>query len=154
MATKDSDSVDLDRLYRDERSGLIRLAFMLVGSLEVAEDVFHDAVSSVTPKLSSIDQPGAYLRRAVINAANASHRKTRSIPDLPEPIPTFLDSEAIELWHSIQALDYRRRAAIVLRYYVDLPVGEIAEHMDCSVDAVSSLLYRALADLRKDLDDE
>jgi DNA-directed RNA polymerase specialized sigma24 family protein len=46
----------------------------------------------------------------------------------------------------------RRRAALVLRYYEDLPVGEIARLLDCQPGTVSSLLHRGLADLRKVLD--
>ena len=143
-----------DELYRRERPGLLRLAFLLVGSVEAAEDVFHDAVASVAPHLDSADKPGAYLRSAVVNAANMWHRKAdRSLPEPTDPVVEGLDDRTVELWQTVNLLTERRRTAVVLRYYLDLPVKEIAEHMDCAPGTVSSLLHRAMADMRKELGD-
>lgn len=49
---------------------------------------------------------------------------------------------------ALRRLPYRQRAAVVLRYYADLPEAEIAEALGCRVPAVKSLLHRALKDLR------
>jgi RNA polymerase sigma factor (sigma-70 family) len=54
-----------------------------------------------------------------------------------------------EMRGAIAALPARQRAALVLRFYEDLPEGEIAELLHCSVSAVKSLLHRAVGDLRK-----
>ncbi len=45
----------------------------------------------------------------------------------------------------------RRRTAVLLRYWVDLPVTEIADWMDCAPSTVSSLLNRAYRDLEEHL---
>jgi RNA polymerase sigma factor (sigma-70 family) len=60
--------------------------------------------------------------------------------------------ELDELWTVLAGLAPRRRAAVVLRYYEDLPVTEIARLLDCRPGTVSSLLHRGLADLREVLD--
>jgi RNA polymerase sigma factor (sigma-70 family) len=48
-------------------------------------------------------------------------------------------------------LAQRQRVAVVLRYYADLPLAEIAEAMGCSVGTVKSTLHAALGRLRVDL---
>jgi RNA polymerase sigma factor (sigma-70 family) len=65
-----------------------------------------------------------------------------------------LGESALELWAALRTLSERRRTAMVLRYWVDLPVNEIADAMDCRPGTVSSLLHRGLADLRKELADD
>jgi DNA-directed RNA polymerase specialized sigma24 family protein len=42
----------------------------------------------------------------------------------------------------------RQRAAVVLRYYDDLPEQRVAEILGCSVPAARSLVFRAMETLR------
>jgi RNA polymerase sigma factor (sigma-70 family) len=147
-------SVDVDALYLDERPGLVRLAFLLTGSSETAEDVVQDAFERCLSRLDRVDKPGAYLRTAVVNGARSKMRRERSAPVLPAPMAAELGESALELWAALRTLSERRRTAIVLRYWVDLPVTEIADAMDCRPGTVSSLLHRGLADLRKELADD
>ena len=65
-----------------------------------------------------------------------------------------LDTRQIEIWEALQTLTERRRTALILRYYVDLPVGEIAELLECEPSSASSLLHPGLADLREELRDD
>ena len=53
-----------------------------------------------------------------------------------------------ELWTALQAIDWRKRAAIVLRLYEDLPERRVAELLGCRPGTVRSLLSRGLAELR------
>ena len=48
----------------------------------------------------------------------------------------------------------RQRTAVVLRYYADLPLADVAEVMGVAVGTVKSTLHAALASLRIDLEDE
>ena len=63
------DSVDdaMVALFHAERDGLVRMATLMVGSAAIAEEVVQDAFAGVAPRWESIDQPGAYLRRSVVN---------------------------------------------------------------------------------------
>ncbi|MFA9565825.1 MAG: sigma factor [Acidimicrobiales bacterium] len=113
--------VDVDALYLDERSGLVRLAFLLTGSSETAEDVVQDAFERSLSRLDRVDKPGAYLRTAVVNGARSKMRRERSAPVLPAPIAAELGESALELWAALRTLSERRRTAMVLRYWADLP---------------------------------
>ena len=56
---------------------------------------------------------------------------------------------ADELLDAVDALPFRQRAVLVLRYYRDLSEGEIADALGCRPGTVKSLATRALDQLRK-----
>jgi len=63
-----------------------------------------------------------------------------------------LPPEVDETWEVLNRLPARRRTALVLRYYLDLPVGEIAVLMDARPSTVRSLIKRGLESLRRRLE--
>ena len=123
-----------DDLYREARPRLIRLAWLLVGTRGVAEEVVQDAFLAVHQRWSSLDNPGGYLRRAVVNGClswrRRSAREQRSLARLGEPPPTG-DPAVDAMWDAIGRLGPERRAVVVLRYWADRPHREIAAILDC-----------------------
>jgi RNA polymerase sigma-70 factor (sigma-E family) len=136
-------------LYRAEHQPMVRLAFLLTGGDPAAEELVHDAFLSVHRRWDRIDNPGAYLRVAVVNACR-SHQRRRAVRErlLPRRASFVVDAPD-ELSDAIGKLPERQRAAVVLRYFADLPEAEIAMLLDCGVSAVKSLLHRALGSLRE-----
>jgi RNA polymerase sigma factor (sigma-70 family) len=109
----------------------------------------------VTRRWDQLDNPAGFLRTVLVNRCRNHRRRLgvgrRRLP--PPPRLTVEDPDLDETWQTLAALPERRRAALVLRYYEDLPVHEIAVLLGCRPGAVSSLLHRGLADLRKVLTD-
>lgn len=132
---------------------MIRLAWLLVGSRAVAEEVVHDAFLVVHQRWHAIDNPGGYLRRTVVNESSRWRRRRdrehHLLAVVGEPPPTG-DASIDTMWDAIQRLRPERRAVVVLRYWADLPHAEIAELLDCPIATVRTRLHRALADLRKE----
>ena len=64
-------------LLRDELDRLVRFAYFIVGDRDLAEDVTAEAIERVLPhwRRGGIDEPMAYLRRAVVNVAANRHRR-------------------------------------------------------------------------------
>jgi len=142
-------------LYRSERASAIGLATALVGDRSIAEEIVQDAFVELSRRWARLDNPAAYLRTALVNRSRSHHRRRTIRRREPPPLPQLVDEPAsLELWSVLAGLPHRRRVALVLRYYVDLPVTEIAELMACRPGTVSSLLHRGLPDLRKVLTDE
>jgi len=54
---------------------------------------------------------------------------------------------------ALQALPPRYRDALVLRYYFDLRVEDVAEVLGCPVGTAKSLIHRGLEKLKERLDD-
>ena len=141
----------LKMLYRDQQRSMRSLAWMLLGDRESAEDAVHDCFSRLeTRSLTGIDNPAAYLRTCVVNQCRSVLR-TRSRFDHRADPPQMLhhDSTVVEFHDALLHLTVRRRTAVVLRYWCDLPVNEIADLMSCRPSTVSSLLHRALNDLKE-----
>jgi len=160
-ATSEPGAAGLDRdegvktLFRLRRDALVRLAALLVGDVGVAEEIVQEAFVEVHRRWEDLDNPAGYLRVTVVNRSRDHlRRRTRARRRVLPPLELHThDPEHDELWAVLARLSTRRRAALVLRYYEDLPVTEIAELLNCRPGTVSSLLHRGLADLRKVLDD-
>lgn len=155
VSTSLGDPVEVTELFRREHGAMVRLATLLVGSSEQAEEVVQDAFETVDQRWSQIEQPGAYLRQVVVNGCRGVLRRRDierrhqqlAIVDELEHLPTHL----IELHDALAKLSERQRTVIVLRYFVDLPDEEIAEILDCRPPTVRSLARRGLRLLRKEL---
>lgn len=142
----------LRELYRENLGDLVRLAWLITGSNNAAEDIVHDAFLSMQGRLARIRNPEAYLRQSVINGSRSHLRHLRVHRNAPLPRPQpVLPQEVDETWTLVQRLPAKQRTALVLRYYIDLPVNDIATLMKARPGTVKSLLHRGRDTLRKQL---
>jgi RNA polymerase sigma-70 factor (sigma-E family) len=140
-------------LYRESHADMVRLAYLLTGSAETAQDLVQDAFVSVHRSWSRVREPRAYLRRAVVNACTSHHRRGFRAKRATETmVPGVATDAPDELFDVLARLSPRRRAAVVLRYWHDLDEAAIADALGCRPGTVGSLLHRALAQLREALE--
>lgn len=138
--------------YQAEVAQQVRRAALMVGSAEQANDIVHDAFIEVYKRWERLDQPGAYLARAVVNGCRDHGRATRRRAHLlPRLVTTSSAPEPDPLADMLDRLPFNQRAATVLRYYVGLSNREIAEVMGCAPGSVGPWITRALVRLRKEL---
>ena len=142
----------LERLFADEYTGMVRLAYTLVGSNTEAEDLVQDSFVVVSRRLGEIRQPGAYLRTAVVSRCRSALRRRRVMALHPPEPPAGLATTADELWDVLGRLTEDQRIAVVLRYYSGYTASEIAKIVDTPASTVRSHLRRGLTALRKELD--
>lgn len=146
---------DFTDFYRDAYPGAVRLAWLLTHDHSAAEDVVQDAFVRLRPRLSSIEHRAAYLRSAIVNGcrdrarsrgrADAGWRRLRVVTEISST------DRPSELLDAIAHLPYRQRAVLILRYWADLPEGEIAEIVGVRPATVRSITSRALDRLRKEV---
>lgn len=138
-----------DTWYGTHFELLVRLAYLMVGSQDLARDLTQDAMVGVLRHWDRIDNPEHYARRAVANACR-SHQRRAAVVRLHPVAPTLpTELGAGEMSDALAKLSDRQRTAILLRYWADLPESEIAEIIGVRRGSVASLLHRALAELRK-----
>jgi RNA polymerase sigma-70 factor (sigma-E family) len=138
----------LAALYRQEYAPMVRLAHLITGSNEAAEDLVQDAFVRMHRTWDRAEQPGAYLRRSVVNACNSWHRRRRMERErLPRPAPEAADPEARELLDALARLGVRQRTALVLRFYMDMSEADVASVIGCRPGTVKSLVHRGLREL-------
>jgi RNA polymerase sigma factor (sigma-70 family) len=144
-----------EEVYRSEWAPLVRLAMALCGSREVAEDVVHDAFVRASTGFEGVNNPSAYLRAAVVNGVRDRHRRSHLEGRHP-PAPPVSSAvpELDETWAVLQLLPERYRTALVLRFYLDLPVGEVARLIGCREGTAKSLIHRGLQRLKERLEHE
>jgi RNA polymerase sigma-70 factor (sigma-E family) len=142
---------ELVAIYQRRYVDFVRLAYLLVGSAAVAEELTQDTFIAVRTAWEGIDKPEAYIRRALVNRCRSWFRHA-AIEQRHQPPPEEHQVLGVdELWDALNRLPYRRRAAIVLRFYEDLPDDEIAAVLGCRQTTVRTAIHRGLADLRKDI---
>jgi RNA polymerase sigma factor (sigma-70 family) len=143
---------DLVEAYRVGYGKLVRLAYLLTGHAAVAEEVVQDAFVASHRAGDRLQDPYPYVRRAVVNRCRSwGRRYTVERAHRPHP-PDPAELAADEMWDALATLNDRQRAAIVLRFYEDLPDDRIAEILDCRQTTVRSAIHRGLESLRRVID--
>ena len=135
--------------------GALRLAVVILGDRDTAEDVTQDAFASLFSKWSTVRSPDAYLKRAVVNGCRDAIRRAegrRRVWDRLRPQETHSTSDAPRtLDDALDRLSASQRIAVVLRSYYQLTDAEIAELTSWPLGTTKSHLRRGLANLRKEL---
>ena len=135
---------------------LRRTAFLLCGDWHTAEDLAQTALAQVFVSWRRIrrqDAVHAYTHRTLVNAY-LSHRRLKRTGEL---LTGWLPERAAQdpapetrmlLLDALATLPPRSRAVVVLRYWADLSVDQVADVMGCSPGNVKKLSSRALDRLR------
>lgn len=152
----------LEALYAEHARGAIRLAYLMTGDEQQAQDIAQEAFVRIAGRFHDLRNPDAfpgYLRATVLNLSRGHLRRLRTQRDYlkraarAEAEAPRDDAEGRdEMWKTLQRLPHRQRAALVLRYYEDLSERQAADALACSVSAVKSLVSRGLEALRAEME--
>ncbi|MEU4404078.1 SigE family RNA polymerase sigma factor [Streptosporangium sp. NPDC023963] len=142
---------------RHER--LLRAAYLLTRDRAIAEDLVQTALARAWLAWRRIDgDPDPYVYRIIANTHASWWRRrwrqeipTGELPERPDGRDFTGDvGDRDALWTAIGTLSGRQRAVVVLHYFEQLPLTQVARVLGCSVGAVKSQLNRALTRLRVD----
>jgi RNA polymerase sigma-70 factor (sigma-E family) len=158
--------VDVEALFRAEYRSLVRLAMLLVGDREAAEEVVQDSFVRLHTGADRLRDPAkapAWLRSAVLNGARSRLRRRgvrrRHLAPVPGSSPAaevaaIAGDDHRRIIAALRTLPTRQREAIVLRFYADLSEAETAAAMRVSAGSVKQHVHRGLASLGSVLEDE
>jgi RNA polymerase sigma-70 factor (sigma-E family) len=152
-------------LFRAEGARLVQLARWFVDDRTAAEDLVQEAFLRLARNQHRINEPAkaaAYLRSIVINLARDHNR--RGLVSLRHRPPADTDDRSAEdhaadgesrreVIAALRALPRRQRDCVVLRYYLELSVGAIAETLGLSPNSVKTHLQRGLRSLKIELEE-
>lgn len=163
LAQTGAGALDLATLFNAEAASLTRLARFYVDDKTAAEDLVQEAFirfSRSAGRIRRQDRAAAYLRSIVINLARDHNRRGlvswrhrgTAQPDAPSAAETAEDrAERAEVVRALRALPRRQRDCVTLRYYYDMPIGQIAETLGLSPNTVKTHLQRGLDTLGRTL---
>ena len=152
-------------LVAQRGDALLRYAQLLSGSRDDAADLVQDALVRTFGRLRNgftVDSAEAYVRRAILNAfLDTGRRRSRwrriapleYVPDELPPASSSTDAR-LDLHGELRKLAPRERACLVLRYYDDLKVDDIAETLGISSGTVKRYLSDGLAKMAIALADD
>jgi RNA polymerase sigma factor (sigma-70 family) len=139
-----------EEVYKAEYVRMVRVAAMLLGCTEGAEDIVQDAYVALYHRFDTVADPPGYLYRSVVNGCGSRFRHRKVVERFRHLTVPADTAEPVDVtWTALRALAPRRRAVVVLRFYADLPLAEIARILDCNLGTVKSMLHRALGELRE-----
>lgn len=159
------DTVDPDALVADmftrEGASLVRLARMFCDDRNAAEDLVQEAFIRLHRSAGSIrdlDRAPAFLRSILINLArdhnrrglmSLRHRNTAErVEKPPEPDDRTVAAEDSRMvLAALRTLPDRQRACLVLHYYQELKISEVADTLGISANSVKTHCRRGLAAL-------
>ena len=157
-------------LYERHAAHVYRTAYLIVLDRDRAEDIAQETFLALFQQLPRL-APGplrSWLDRVAANLSLNERRRGRALPfaSVPEAMEERLDvgdpalaadllleaaEERASLWSVVAALAPRQRAMIVLRYYCDCSLSEIAVTLGCRPGTVRATIHQALGRLRKGL---
>lgn len=138
--------------FRREFPKVVRTVFLVVRDAGRAEELSQEAFIALFrhwKRVSDYDRPKAWVRRVAIRFALRTARRDhlRSVLERGTVTPESADAGS-DLTDAIRQLTTSQRAAIVLHYYEDLPVEQVAVILDCTENTVKSHLHRGRNKLR------
>ena len=145
----------LEQVMRERAPRLLAYAAMLTGDDAEAHDVLQDALVrsfSRGRRFDHVNQAEAYVRRAIPSVVIDRSRKFRPVPRDPSEqahtaAPASDRDAVMDVRTALRELSPRERACIVLRFYDDLTVSQIAAHLGLADGTVKRYLSDASARL-------
>ena len=143
-----------------EHARLVGVLAFHVGDRGLAEELAQEALIRACQHWDTVahkPSPQAWVTAVALNLARSSFRRHLAErrarerhgarPD--EAAVVDDDDDRVAVRAAVRALPKRQRAALVLRYYADLPAAEVAAVMGCAEGTVRALTHQAIASLRR-----
>lgn len=150
--------------FKENEEKLYRVAYSYVKNPDTALDLVQDSIIKALQKRHTLKHP-EYLKtwfyRILINECLMFIRKNKKIVYLEnldayfnEPSPSSLENNNIDLYHAIDRLSPKLKTIILLRFFEDMKLEEIARITGVNLNTIKSRLYKALKILKIDMEGE
>lgn len=145
------------KLVESDKEKLYKMAYLYVKNESDALDIVQETIMKAYVNIKSVKEEqyfSTWLTKILINTALETLRKNSKIITLKEGAAEKQSTnlqieEKMDLLKAIEQLEEKYKTVIILRYYKDLPVQQIAEYLDCPEGTVKSNLHRAIQKLKQ-----
>lgn len=151
-------SKQLEEYLLEKRNAHFRLAYSYVKNDEDAWDILQDAIVKALRAIHKHQYPeyiNSWFYRILINACLDFLRKRKRFISIEETdLETAIDHyQDLDLQQALDNLPTELKTIIILRYFEDQKIGDIAKMLDLNENTVKTKLYRSLKLLRMDLEE-
>lgn len=157
------DPVVLGELFERYHHGVFRYLYYRVGDAHTAEDLTSEVFLRVLAALPRYRPQSASLQAWIFQIARnltidhyrrSNHRQEMELGEhipVQSPDPLKLVEQGLtaeRLYQALTQLPDGQRDVLILRFINEMPIGEVAQALDKSEDAIKGLQRRALIALR------
>ena len=162
LAQKGDDNAFYE-LLNERKSQLYKTAYTYVKNKEEAMDIVSETVYKAYISIKKLKEPSLFntwLTRILINTSLDCLKKNSKIVPLDENLRTdaFIilkdDEQIIDLKIAVDRLSGKLKTIVILKYFQDMTLVEIAKILQCPLGTVKTMLHKALGELRLDLKEE
>ncbi|MCM1416568.1 MAG: RNA polymerase sigma factor [bacterium] len=167
---KEGDKAAFDLLYEKYRNMALHTAYLITGNYSLSEDIVQDTFVRVYLHCGELKNDGgfkAWMMQILVRTAYRSGKKAgKELPDeeifqkadvdkRPSPLDlTIVREEAKRIAEAVRELPFKQKSVVVLYYYQECRISEIAKILGCREGTVKSRLHAAKKQLRRKLETE
>lgn len=156
----------VDRLtayIRENQDKFYKLAYNYVRDKELAFDVIQDAIVKALNKIESLRQieyMQTWFYRILINECLTNIKKNKiqgTFINIEDYDISYLDkdiSQSMDVYNAVNQLNEKLRTVIILRFFENMKIEEIARVINTNVNTVKSRLYKGLKELKLYVEEE
>lgn len=160
---KGGDKAAFCELVKQRKEMLYKLAYMYVknehDAVEIVDETVYRAYISIA-QLKNDEYFTTWFTRILINCALGHIKKSKKIVFFDNGMEYKDDREAlsseeiIDLYDAVDKLEGKYKTVVILKYFNDMTIKEIAEVMNCKESSIKNYLHKALLNLRINLGEE
>lgn len=161
VAAIQGDKLSLQQLLKQEKDKLYRMAYTYVKNEEDALEVFQQTVLKAIESIHQLKEPmyfSTWLTRICINSAITMLKKKKKLVMMDAVVERLVDNELsedlaqrLDVADALSKLPEKYKTTLLLRFYQDFSVKQIAHILDCPEGTVKSNIHRGLSILKQNL---
>ena len=155
MKAKKGNDQAFIRLIDEEKVKLYKMAYIYMKNEDDALDVVQETVTKAYASIHTLKEEkhfSTWMMKILINTALEMHRKSQKLillnGELDKRVAGTWHDEKLDLLHALEQLDEKYKTVILLKYYRDLTVKDIATILECPEGTVKTNLHRGLQQLK------
>ena len=162
IKAKKGDDNAFYELISERKEMLYKTAFTYVKNKEDALDILNETVYRAFISIKRLKEPeffNTWLTRILINCALDTLRKDKKVLQLDEQAgianlsSNLAQEDVFDLNIAVDSLKEKYKTIVILKYFQDMTLAEIAEVLQCPLGTVKTNLYKALKELKINLEE-
>ena len=152
----------LIQYVKENQNKLYKLAYSYSNNQDSALDILQEAITKALENINKLKNPEyvtTWFYRILINESLLYIRKNKKIIqytliDEEKPFENYEDIliENLDIYHLIQNLKPKIKTVIMLRYFENFKIEEIAQILNVNTNTVKSRLYKGLRELKESME--
>lgn len=154
---------ELTTLILENKESFYRVAYSYVRNQQDALDIVQDAIYKALTRINTLEKQvslKSWLYKIIVNNSLDYLRKHKRLSVVDDTVMEALGNSTedryqnLDLQEAMDQLPDKYKTIIILRYFEDMKIEEVAQVMDENVNTIKTRLYRALKILKVELDED